>query len=226
MFEDNSDDEPSLDDLFETDDTDTDTPDNTDSTEQSDPSFDDLRPSSETTTTDTTTSDSESESPDWADDLLDTSDEPTDSDSPDDIEPHATTTSASGTGVENNSETSLVISKSSLPTLPFSTDSDAPREWLSTLLSYTKLAIRKLFYIIMAPIIFLLAFTIAFGAYFVPWIIALLSFLAFATMWIENPLLMSIGTRWLWTFVLAVVFLASVFGGFALDDHYSNKTGQ
>jgi hypothetical protein len=233
MFEDdNSDDEPTLEDLFETEDTDP-----LDDLDALDTSND----KTDTSDAPAATSDEAGadDYPDWADDALDTQsdDDPvetpdstteTESGTPDldgqpDEQSPDTVTSASG--ASTTSDSSLVVSKASLPTNLFSLLSDSSLEWLSTLIWYAKYFVAKIFRIVMTPAIFVVAFFAGAGGWLVFKAVALGIFIAFFKMWLNNPLGMSMTEQYIASAVLIVGFVVSIFADFAVEDYYENNYG-
>lgn len=224
MFDDNdSDEEPSLDELFETGDS--------DSLEEHD------------ATNGETADDSNSSQPDWAETLFDDDDD----NSPSETSPNAPATtsdsasnstddnatrttadppvtSASGASTDTSEDPSLILSKSSLSLLPFSSDTNTNRnyEWLDIFVKYTKIAVQKIFYVIMAPVVFILAFLGWFAGYFLPWIGALATILAFGKLWSQNPIVTTGEGRLLGTLILGAVFLGFVNLGFRTQDYYDD----
>lgn len=220
MFDEDTDEEPSLEELFETDDTDP---------------LDDLNDDTDDAVSST---DEDSDDADWTASLLeDDAQESADSefsfdnvpeDEPADAEPASeppATTTATDSSVDPPATTDANAG-SSFPAIPFSlpNSSETDREWLSTTVDYTKFALKKIFYLVMAPAIYITGFTAGVAIYLLFKAIAFGIFVAFVQLWLDNPLAMTRTEQYGATAVLIVLFVLALFGNFAVNDHFDLNT--
>lgn len=195
MFDTNSDDNSSLNDLFDSDDPD----------------------SLEESTSDNSTAHTGSNSDDALSDHTDLPSREQHSSSPSEQLTTPTDESPSDT-----TDQSLVVRATSLLPAVVSTRTNSTRwqAWLSQLLSWVRFGVRKLFFIIMAPVIFLLVFFGTFIAYFIPGIIALYAFFLIPYIWMRNPFQFTPTGQLIASGVLAVVFFVAVYTGIRLGEYY------
>lgn len=78
------------------------------------------------------------------------------------------------------------------------------------------------FHTIMSVPVFILAFIGTLAVYAAPWVLLLATLWVFVEMWTENPLGMSLIARDVASLVLAVLFIAFLFAGFAMNDRLNN----
>lgn len=131
------------------------------------------------------------------------------------------TVDLTNTGTGESEDTSLTpTSLSNLPSLPFSlgdepdnkTDTDRLSEQdsdlLATVLSYIRSAIRGIFYVIMSPVVFVIAFFTTLGGLILVKVLPVVSILVIADIWVNNTFSMSPSMQWkasVFLLILAIV---------------------
>jgi len=92
----------------------------------------------------------------------------------------------------------------------------------TTLVDRAKWVGRSIFKAVTAPPIFLITFLAVFFGYFAPWVAALGAAYATYSLWVENPLGMILGMRYLASPALGVLFTGCVFAGFYVQEVYED----